>query len=59
MKENIIEKKYGQFLHKAYDRRSKADYADYVNFTKEEVSTMHNEMKDFLKKVEELIEKDI
>lgn len=55
LKENIIEKKYGQFLHRAYDRRSRADYADYVKFEKEEITAMYDEMKDFIKKVEELI----
>ena len=59
VKENIIEKRYGRFIHKAYDRRSKADYADYVEFNKEEVTAMYNEMKNFLKKLEELIEKDV
>lgn len=40
IKEGIIDKKYGQFVHKAYDERSQADYADYVEFDKEEVSVM-------------------
>ncbi|MCK5055860.1 MAG: HEPN domain-containing protein [Candidatus Aminicenantes bacterium] len=56
VKGNIIDRKYGKFLHKAYDKRSKADYADYVQFDKEELLLMINEMNDFIKKVEILIE---
>lgn len=59
LKENIIEKRYGQFLHRAYDRRSRADYADYVKFEKEEITAMYVEMKDFVKKIEELVHSDI
>lgn len=58
IKENIIDRKYGQFLHKAYDKREKGDYADYITFDKDEVSMLFAEMKDFRKKVEELIEND-
>lgn len=57
VKENIIDKRYGQFIHKAFDKRSKADYADYVQFDKEEVLVMFNEMKDFLEEIEKLIDK--
>jgi uncharacterized protein (UPF0332 family) len=57
VKEELIDRKYGRFVHKAYDKRSKADYADYVEFEKEEVLAMFNEMKDFLEKIEELIKK--
>ena len=55
VKEELIDRKYGRFVHKAYDKRSKADYADYVEFEKEEVLAMFNEMKDFLEKIEELL----
>ena len=58
VKDNIVDRKYGKFLHKAYDKRSNADYADYVKFDKEELLVMLNEMNDFLTKVEELIEDD-
>jgi uncharacterized protein (UPF0332 family) len=57
VKTSIIPRKYGQFVHKAFDKRSKADYADYVEFDKQEVSIMFNEMKDFIKEVEVFIEK--
>lgn len=55
LKENVIESKYGKFIHKAYDKRSKADYADYIEFEKEDIMSMYLEMKEFLIKIEELI----
>lgn len=57
VKEELIDRKYGRFVHKAYDKRSKADYADYVEFDKEEVLAMFNEMKDFLEEIEKLIKR--
>lgn len=57
VKEELIDRKYGRFVHKAYDKRSKADYADYVEFEKEEVLAMFNEMKDFLEEIEKLIKR--
>lgn len=55
VKAEVVDRKYGRFVHKAYDKRSKADYADYVQFDKGEVLTMFNEMRDFFEKIEELI----
>ena len=57
VKEELIDRKYGRFVHKAYDKRSKADYADYVEFDKEEVLAMFNEMKDFLEEIEKFIKR--
>jgi uncharacterized protein (UPF0332 family) len=57
VKEELIDRKYGRFVHKTYDKRSKADYADYVEFDKEEVLAMFNEMKDFLEEIEKLIKR--
>ena len=59
VKQDIVEREFGKFLHKAYDKRSKADYADYVNFDREELSVMLGEVNNFLDEVEKLIEKDI
>ena len=52
---NLIHKGYGSFLHKAYDKRSKADYADYVTFDKKELILMGQELRDFIDKVVSLI----
>jgi uncharacterized protein (UPF0332 family) len=56
VKTSVIPRKYGQFVHKAFDKRSKADYADYVEFDKKEVSIMFNEMKDLIEEVEAFID---
>ena len=53
VKADIVDRKHGQFIHKAYDKRSKGDYADYVTFDKEEVEIMFKSMGEFLKKIEE------
>jgi uncharacterized protein (UPF0332 family) len=55
IKVGIIDKKYGQFVHKSYDERSQADYADYVEFDKEEVSAMLDKLGALITKIEELI----
>lgn len=55
IKEGIIDKKYGQFVHKAYDERSQADYADFVEFDEEEVSVMLDKLDELITKIEELI----
>jgi uncharacterized protein (UPF0332 family) len=56
VKEGIIDKKFGQFVHKAYDERSQADYADYVEFEKEEVSAMIDKLNALIAKIEDLIQ---
>jgi uncharacterized protein (UPF0332 family) len=55
VKEGIVDKKFGQFVHKAYDERSQADYADYVEFEKEEVFAMIDKLNALIAKIEELI----
>ncbi len=55
VKESIIDKKFGQFIHKAFDERSQADYADYVEFKKEELVLMTEELNELIGKIETLI----
>jgi uncharacterized protein (UPF0332 family) len=55
VKEGIVEKKYGQFVHKAFDKRSKGDYSDFVEFDKSEVLVMVDELRDFFKTIRTLI----
>ncbi|MEA1912860.1 MAG: HEPN domain-containing protein [candidate division WOR-3 bacterium] len=55
IKEGLIDKKYGSIIHKAYDKRTKGDYDDFVEFSKEEVSELFKNMKEFLFSIEELI----
>ncbi|MCU0287401.1 MAG: HEPN domain-containing protein [Acidobacteria bacterium] len=55
IKEGIIDKSFGQLVHKAYDERSQADYADYAEFDPDEVSAMMEDLKKLIQKLEELI----
>lgn len=55
VKKGIIDKKYGRFVHEAYDKRSKGDYSDFVTFSKDEVKEMLKSMKDFISRIEKLI----
>lgn len=60
IKENKIDGKYGRILHKAFDKRTKGDYDDFVVFEKEEVEEMFSEMKEFVSKIIEMLnEKNI
>jgi uncharacterized protein (UPF0332 family) len=58
IKNELIHKDYGAFLHKAYDKRSKADYSDYVAFDKKELILMGEELKDFIDKLIHLIDNE-
>ena len=55
IKSGKIDKKYGQFIHKAFDERSTSDYADFVEYTKNEVVTSFTGMKAFINEIENLI----
>ncbi len=55
VKENIVDREHGKFIHKAFDKRSKGDYADYITFEKEEVELMLKEMIHFQQEIEKLI----
>lgn len=52
---NKIDKKYGRILRIAYQNRTKGDYDAYIDFTKEEVVSMHTDMKDFINEIDSLI----
>jgi uncharacterized protein (UPF0332 family) len=45
----ILTPYYGKVLRNAYQNRTKGDYDAFINFEKEEVIVMHNEMIDFYK----------
>ncbi|MGV7930470.1 MAG: HEPN domain-containing protein [Spirochaetota bacterium] len=46
---------YGKILINTYDKRSKGDYDDFVEFEKDEVLQLHGDMIDFIRKIKELI----
>lgn len=52
----ILDKRFGKILRNAYQNRTKGDYDAFVSFDTEEVIEMHNEMIDFIKTIEKLIE---
>lgn len=55
--EGLIDTKYGKIINKALNRRTKGDYDSYVEFEKEIVVEMFEEMKDFINEIEEFINK--
>jgi uncharacterized protein (UPF0332 family) len=53
--EGLIEQKYGKIINKALNRRTQGDYDSFVDFEKEIVIEMLEEMKEFIAKIEEFI----
>ena len=53
--EGIIDSKYGKFIIKAFNRRTKGDYDSYVEFDLDTVKQMYEEMKDFTDTIERFI----
>lgn len=54
--EGLIDTKYGRIINKALNRRTKGDYDSYVEFEKDIVLEMFEEMKDFIQKIENFIQ---
>jgi hypothetical protein len=48
IKPGTIDTKYGKIINHAFENRSDSDYGIFIEFTKEEVEEMHNEMKSFV-----------
>lgn len=48
---NRIDKKFGTVLHLAYENRTEADYGDFIVFEKQEVASMFEDTKDFIKTI--------
>jgi uncharacterized protein (UPF0332 family) len=59
VKRKLVEPKIGKFLNRAYELRTKSDYGELVNFTKEEVENYFKEMKLFIIAIEKIIDKKI
>ena len=55
IKENVVDRRFGEILHRAFDKRSKGDYDDFVEFSKEEVEQMLHDTVLFVEKIKELI----
>lgn len=53
-----IEPKYGKIINKAYNRRTKGDYDIFIDFDKEVIDEMFQEMQDFIKEIRKVINID-
>jgi len=50
--EGTIDNKYGRIINRASNRRTKGDYESFVEFDKETVIEMFEEMKEFISEIE-------
>ena len=53
----LVNPKFGGIINKAFNGRTKGDYDSYVEFKKEIVIEMFEEMKDFINEIEAYINK--
>lgn len=49
--EGLIDSKYGRIINKASNRRTKGDYESFVEFEKEIILEMFEEMKEFISEI--------
>jgi len=55
IKDEIIERKYGEYIRKAYKNRITGDYDTFIEFNKDEVFEMFTELKDFINVLDNFI----
>lgn len=58
IKPELIEPRYGRILRDSFKNRSDGDYAPFIEFNKEDVVDMLNDMKEFILKINSFIEKN-
>lgn len=51
----LIDSRFGKIINKASNRRTKGDYESFVEFEKETILEMYEEMKDFISEIERFI----
>ena len=56
---SIIEKDYGRIITKAFSRRTKGDYDIYVSFEKDLMIKMFDDMKKFITRIKEHLNKNL
>ncbi len=54
----LIDTKYGKIINKAFNRRTKGDYDINIDFEKDNVIEMYNEMQDFISKIKNYLDAD-
>lgn len=57
IKTGRIDKKYGKTFKSAYEYRTTGDYDTFVEFEKDEVNLLFDEMKDFINKIDLFIQR--
>lgn len=55
--EGLIDSKFGKIINKASKRRTTSDYESYVEFDKDVIIVMFDEMKEFIFEIERFINK--
>ena len=55
IKGNIIDKRYGKIIRKAYDNRMEGDYNVLADFSKEEIMQSFKEMKEVIIEINKLL----
>jgi uncharacterized protein (UPF0332 family) len=55
--EGLIDSRFGKIINKASNRRTKGDYESYVEFDKDVILEMFDEMKEFILEIERFINK--
>ena len=55
VKEKLIDQRYSKILYRAFESRIHGDYIDFTEFTRDEVTSMVIEMKDFINTVNNLL----
>ncbi|MEI7501899.1 MAG: HEPN domain-containing protein [Paludibacter sp.] len=56
--EGLIDAKFGKIINKAANRRTKVDYESFIEFEKDIILEMFEEMKDFIKEIEHYLKFD-
>ncbi|MEM4713054.1 MAG: HEPN domain-containing protein [Candidatus Bathyarchaeia archaeon] len=57
VKTNLIDKKFGQYLRRAFEMRESSDYEIGAIFSEEEVKTLIKNAEEFLNKAKDFVEK--
>ncbi len=55
----LIDLKYGKIINKAFNRRTKGDYDTYIEFEKEIVLEMFDEMKEFILSIKSHLDENL
>jgi len=55
IKEKKVDVRFGEILRRSFEKRSKSDYDDWVEFKRDEVDTLFSDMKTFINKMQEII----